>query len=177
MTKIFILTGRSGSGKTTLIKHLIQNLGQKNISFSGLISPARIENGKKTGIFVRDLSSNQKKILAEHQPGWDPEKPEREWKMDNAVLEWGNILIENSIPASILIIDELGFLEFEKNIGWIAAFEVIERGFYNTAIIVVRNNLLELALRKWKNAKVISMENLNINNVELIDQILNSIEK
>ena len=47
--------------------------------------------------------------MAIYQPGWDAENPNREWKMDPEVLKWGDNVIRNSVPTSILIIDELGF--------------------------------------------------------------------
>ena len=57
----------------------------------------------------------------------------------------------------ILIIDELGYLEFEKNIGWISAFKILDKGDYKSAIVVVRAGLLKQALAKFENAVVITV--------------------
>jgi nucleoside-triphosphatase THEP1 len=79
--------------------------------------------------------------------------------MDPEALEWGNNVIRNSVPTNILIIDELGYLEFEKNMGWISAFKVLEESDYASAVVVVRAGLLEKALEKFENAIVITVEN------------------
>ena len=173
--KIFIITGEVGSGKTLLISNLLAEISKLGIKAAGIYSPARFENGEKTGIFVVDISSGLDKLLATHQPGWDPDNPIREWKMDPVVLKSGDALLRNSVPTTVLIIDELGFLEFEKNTGWVSAFEILEKGAFEIAIIVVRSSLLDQALAKWENAQVIYIKQpsqVNEYTDYLIDQIL-----
>jgi nucleoside-triphosphatase THEP1 len=158
MKKIFIITGEVRSGKTLSISKVITEITKLGIKATGVFSPARFENEKKTGIYLVDISSGEKKLLAKYQPDWDAENPKREWKMDLEVLLWGNEVIQDSVPTSVLIIDELGYLEFEKNSGWISSFEILNSGDFKVAIIVVRNGLLEQALVKWKSAKVLYIE-------------------
>ena len=153
MENIFIITGEVRSGKTLTISKVIDEINKLGIKITGVYSPARFENEEKTGIYLVDISSGEKRLLAKYQPGWDPENPKREWKMDLGVLQWGNEVIQNSMPTSVLIIDELGFLEFEKNSGWISSFEILKNGDYKVAIIVVRNGLLKQALEKWENCQ------------------------
>ena len=155
---IFIITGEARSGKTLLISNLISKINKLGIKATGVYSPARFEGGVKTGIYVIDISSGKKELLASYQPGWDPENLKREWKMDTDVLQWGHKIIRNSVPTSVLIIDEMGFLEFEKNLGWISAFNILEEGNYRIAIVVVRIGLLKQALTKWESAKIIDMD-------------------
>jgi nucleoside-triphosphatase THEP1 len=158
MKPFFLITGESGSGKTTLVKDLISELNKLEEKFTGIYSPARFQKGRKTGIYAVDLSTGIQKLLALHQPGWDAENSKREWKMDPEVLEWGNSVIRNSVPTNVLIIDELGYLEFEKNMGWSSAFKILDESNYANAIVVVRAGLLEKALEKFKNAFVITVE-------------------
>ncbi len=155
---IVIITGEVRSGKTLLISNVIPEINKLGMKATGVYSPARFKGGKKTGIYLVDISSQKKELLANYQPGWDPENPKREWKMDPEVLQWGDMIIRNSVPTSVLIIDELGFLEFEKNLGWTSAFDILEDGEYRIAIVVVRNGLLKQALAKWDSAKVIYMD-------------------
>lgn len=157
MKQIFLITGETGSGKTSLVLELLTEIHNKGIKTTGIYSPARIEKGVKTGIFAVDISTEAKKLLAIHQPGWDIENPIREWKIDPKVLNWGNDVIQKSVPTNILIIDELGYLEFEKNKGWISAFKILDKGDYKSAIVVVRTGLLENALAKFENAVVITI--------------------
>ena len=159
MKKIFLITGKSGSGKTALVISLLAEFNKLGIKNTGIYSPARIENGVKTGIYAVDISTGIKELLANHQPGWDTENPIREWKMDPEVLNWGDKVIRKSVPTTVLIIDELGYLEFEKNMGWISAFKILDEGSYKSAIIVVRESLIERALKKFGNAVVINVEN------------------
>ena len=156
--KIFIISGEAGSGKTRLITKLVSGIKQNGIKITGIISPARFEHGKKTGIFAEDIYSQERMLLAYYQPGWDPENPKREWKMDPEVLKWGESILLNSTPTRVLIIDELGYLEFEKDTGWTKAFDILEEGLYEVAIIAVRESLLPLAVQRWKTAKVIHLE-------------------
>jgi len=175
MKKIFLISGESGVGKTTLVVNLNSEINKLGVKTSGIYSLARIKRGIKTGIFAIDLSSGSKKLLAIHQPGWDSENPNREWKMDPEALKWGDIVIKNSVPTTILIIDELGYLEFEKNMGWNSAFKVLDEGEYKCAIVVVRASLLEKALEKFDNAQVIAIKNpreIKENTNFLISQIV-----
>jgi nucleoside-triphosphatase THEP1 len=173
--KIFIITGEVRSGKTLLISNVISELRKLKVKVTGVYSPARFEDGVKTGIYLDDISSQEKRLLANFVPGWDPENPKREWKMVTDVLQWGGEVIQESVPTSVLIIDELGFLEFEKNQGWTAAFEVLENGDYGIAIVVVRSGLLKKAISKWETSKVIHMDlpsQCNIKTEFLVDQVL-----
>ena len=178
--KIFIITGEIKTGKTLLISNVVTALRKSNVKVTGVYSPAKFEGEVKTGIYLMDISSQEKKLLANYQPGWDPENPKREWKMDPEVLQWGHEVIRESVPTSILIIDELGFLEFEKNQGWTTAFDILENGDYKLAIVVVRIGLLKQAMAKWESAKVIYMDNpsqCKVHTDFLVDQTLATITK
>jgi nucleoside-triphosphatase THEP1 len=178
--RIFIITGEARSGKTLIISNLISELRKLRKKVTGVYSPARSKDNEKTGIYLVNISSQNLKLLANYQPGWDPENPKREWKMDPEVLKWGNKVIRESVPTSVLIIDELGFMEFEKNQGWISAFDILENGDYKLAIVVVRTGLLNLALARWETAKVIYVNDPSQCRTHidfLMDQILAIIDR
>ncbi len=175
MKNIFLVTGEIGAGKTSLISSLISEIKTLGIEVKGIYSPPRIEKGEKTGIFAIDIASGNKKLLAFYKPGWDPDNPNREWKMDTEILDWGDDIIRNSIPTNVLIIDELGYLEFEKNSGWISAFSILAGVDYKSAIVVVRPSLLNQALARWNTARVITLEDprlISDHTALLISQIL-----
>ncbi len=156
--RIFIITGEVKAGKTQLVSNVISALRKLKFKVTGVYSPARFENNVKTGIYLVDISNEKKKLLANYQPGWDYDNSKREWKMDPEVLQWGFEVIRESVPTSVLIIDELGFLEFEKNQGLTSAFDILKDGVYRLAIVVVRIGLLKQAMAKWESAKVIYMD-------------------
>lgn len=155
---IIIITGEVRAGKTLLISNLLAEINKLEIKATGVYSPARFEGGTKTGIYIVDITSGKKRLLANFQPGWDPQNPMREWKMDPQILQWGDKVIKDSVPTTVLIIDELGYLEFEKKSGWISAFEILKKGDYKIGIVVVRSGLLKQAMTKWENAKIIDID-------------------
>ena len=177
---IFIITGDVKVGKTSLISKVISSLRKKGITVKGVFSPAKFVENVKTGIYIEDLSTGIRKLLADYQPGWDCENPQREWKMDPEVLNWGNDAIKRSVPTEVLAIDELGFLELEKNQGWISSFEILQGDEYKVAFVVVRTGLLKQAMNKWPNAKIIHLNEPFQQKVItdfLIDQVLTTIVK
>jgi nucleoside-triphosphatase THEP1 len=177
---IFIITGDVRTGKTLILSKVIFSLSKSNVKVTGVYSPARFERDVKTGIYLVDISSQIKRLLADYKPGWDSENPKREWKMDPEVLQWGNEVLRRSVPTEVLVIDELGFLEFEKNQGWTSAFEILESNDFKIALVVVRIGLLKHALSKWPAAKIIYMEDpsqCEIHKEFLVDQVLATIVK
>ena len=57
----------------------------------------------------------------------------------------GNRVIQSSIPCDLLVIDELGPLEFKLSLGWVSALEVIKTAQFRLALVVIRPELLESA--------------------------------
>jgi nucleoside-triphosphatase THEP1 len=155
---IFIISGEVRTGKTLLISNVISALVKSKVIVKGVYSPARFEGNEKTGIYVEEISTGVRKLLADFQPGWDTENPGREWKMDPDALKWGDEILQRSIPTDALIIDELGYLEFEKNQGWLSAFEILESDQFKIALVVIRTAILKQALAKWPSAKIIHLD-------------------
>ena len=159
---ITIITGRKGEGKTTFVKELINIFRTNGHKICGLYSPGIYENGKKIGINVVNLTNGEKRLLALHDPGWDPDKPIREWRFIDESMNWGNEILENQGQnCGILIIDEIGYLELEKNQGWNAIFDMIQRGYYKQAFIVIRESLLDKALSFWNDARVVFIDKID----------------
>ena len=174
--RINIITGVRDVGKTSFCLDLIEKMKNKNILVDGLISPGKFVGNKKVGIDVRRISNGISTKLAVYSPGWDSEKPKRVWKINKEAIEWGNHAIENIKPCDVFIIDEMGFLEFEKKMGWISAFQFLEKNIFKIAFIVVRPELVESALCKWKGSKVIKLTPSD-NRKEIEKSILYQIEK
>jgi len=62
---------------------------------------------------------------------------------DEDVLAWANGTIASASPCDLLIVDELGPLEIEQGRGFVAAFDMLRRGDYRLAVVVVRPSLLD----------------------------------
>lgn len=153
-TQIIILTGEKDSGKTLVCDALVKKFSGSIQRISGIISLGQYENGKKIAICAIDLSTGIRKVLAHYSPGWDPDKPQREWRFDQETLNWGNEVLAKAIPTDLLFIDEIGYLEFEKNEGWNNALKILDSGKFHYAVIVVRPSLLETAKSRYPDAEV-----------------------
>lgn len=164
--QLFLLTGPSGCGKTTFCLELTRQARLAGFQPVGLVSPAVFEQEIKTGIDLVDIASGERRRLAVKRNRSIPRSPHSphmtrlSWQMDSQTLEWGNQILER-LPTTreLLILDELGPLEFWDNHGLIAGMRYIDARVYQVACIVVRPSLLPTAMERWPWARVISLEN------------------
>jgi len=144
-------------------------------SVAGIISPGIYHDGVKVGINALDIRSGENVKLADYSPGWDIENPLRIWKMNSDAIPWGNDVLSKSIPCDVLVIDEIGYLEFEKNCGWNKSFKILGTEGFKIAFVVVRKDLMEVAHSHWEKANTLEMKNGE--NIDLVSKnILHQIE-
>ncbi|MCS7247826.1 MAG: nucleoside-triphosphatase [Anaerolineales bacterium] len=154
--ELWLVVGESGSGKTTFCQTLVAVVRQRGVKVRGLLSPARFEGGMKVGIEVQDLHSEEKRPLAWHRafalhPPFSSEPVAvGEWLLDAEALEWGNRVLREAIPCDLLVVDELGPLEFLRGKGWQAAFAALDSGAYRLALITVRESLRSAVHARWR---------------------------
>jgi nucleoside-triphosphatase THEP1 len=139
--RIFVLSGESGAGKTNLCIRTVALLQQAGAQVAGVVSPACVEGGRKTGIFVRDIRSGEQRRLAERR-GRNG-STELGWRFDPAALEWGSEMLNAATPCHVLVVDELGPLEFKHNKGWPIAWEILNSRNFTVALIVIRPSLIQ----------------------------------
>ncbi len=154
---LIIVTGDRGAGKTTFCTRLIELARSAGRSIGGVLSPAVIVNDQKIAIDVIDLQSDQRRQLAVHNPDADYPR-ELYWRFDDAALTWGNAVLAHSTPCEVLIVDELGVLEFERNRGWLAGLRAIDSGDYQLGLVVIRPELLARAQQRWPLARTLTIE-------------------
>ena len=143
--ELTVISGIRNIGKTNLCLLLIEKLQRAGKDIKGVVSPGIYQNGRKVGIAVRDIASGEEQEMAVFSPGWDPERPEREWLFNMDVVNWANQQLGKAVPADYLLIDELGFLEFEEQHGWTNGLKILSGGLYKHAFVVVRPELLTIA--------------------------------
>ena len=153
-SSITLLTGPGGSGKTTLCRELAASAAAAGREVAGLVSPARLEHGCKIGIDALDLRSGEVRPLA-RRPAPVAGAPPRPWTFDEATLAWGDALLVAAIPVSLLVVDELGPLEWREGRGWFSGLAVVDSGAFDHAVAVVRPSLIPLATARWPEAEVI----------------------
>jgi len=88
------------------------------------------------------------------------------WLFDAETLAWGESRLQamlkssNLLPIDLLIIDEIGPLEFERNQGWVSGLRLVDQRNYRLACITIRPALLLAARKRWPWGQVVQ---LNVN--------------
>lgn len=152
--KIWLVSGVSGSGKTTFCAALAQRARIQGRQVVGILSPGLFVDGVKTEIWSEDLGGGERRRLAARIRRGDEDLPFGEWFFNPQTLIWGNTVLGRAV-GDLLVIDELGPLEFNFDMGWMAAFEVIASHPMQLALVVVRPELLGRAQELWPGAEII----------------------
>ncbi len=159
---IIVLTGASGSGKTALCRSFAEPARAAGRDVAGILSPAVFRDGVKVGIEALDPRTGQTRSFASLRAG-DPAQAGAPapgllmgpWVFDEAAVAWGNDLLRAATPCELLIVDELGSLEFTRGQGWLAGFDALDSGAYALAVAVVRGALVPAAVARWPRAEVL----------------------
>lgn len=153
--QLVLLSGERGAGKTTWCRSLADLAQEQGLIVAGLASPAVFCDGRKTAIDLLDLSCGETRRLAERAGFGTLETAGLGWRFDPATLAWGNALIKSAGACDLLMIDEMGPLEFSGRDGFTAGFTVIDARRYRLAVVVVRPKLIPTALRHWPQAQIV----------------------
>lgn len=156
---LWILTGARSTGKTTLCRRLAAEAQALKWDVAGVISPAVFDGNGKTGIEVIDLRSGEGRLFA-RRPLDANGLPSQEhgWVYDQTALAWGNAVLEKAVPCDMLVVDELGPLEFEAGRGWVAGLTSVDSRAYRVALVTIRPELLPLARQRWPFSGVVDMD-------------------
>jgi nucleoside-triphosphatase len=161
---LILITGPRGVGKTSWCQEMIRDARQRSLSIGGLVSPAVFVAGEKTGIDLLDISTGQRRRLAEHRPAASAGQDEgpgviatEAWVFRRETLEWGNATLACLGNVDILLLDELGPLEFQRGKGLQAGLARLDTHQDRLAMAVVRPELLSLAIERWPWAQVYSL--------------------
>ena len=152
--KIVLLTGDIETGKTSLCLEIARIAVEADLDVAGIVSPAVFEGDRKIAIDAMDLRSRESRRLAILNGGEKTGLDTRRWSFNPEVVSWGNQVLKNAIPCDLLVVDELGPLEFHHQKGWVMGFSSIESRDYQVAVVVIRPTLLKTAIQRWD----ISME-------------------
>jgi nucleoside-triphosphatase THEP1 len=117
---------------------------------AGIVSPAIFQAGVKIAIDAQDLRSGERRRLAELIAESKLEGPAtKRWQFSQESLKWCDRVLRSATPCDLLVIDELGPFEFEREAGMVYAFDAIDGNQYLAALIIIRPSLLERANRLW----------------------------
>ena len=157
--KLIIITGESGVGKTTACQHLIRHAQQQGCLVAGLVSPPVYRSGRKvaidlTNIFngeTRRFATTRERIRSEDKTSLST----MDWDFDPTVIAWGNQILDSLPSSPLLILDELGPLEFTKGTGFTSGLQLLDEQLHQTACVVIRSACLSIALERWPWAQVV----------------------
>lgn len=137
----WIVTGGRGAGKTTFCRHAAARAAAAGLDVAGLLAPARMEAGEKTGIFVEDLRTGSRRLFASTRPLGAESFPMGRWHIDAQAIRWCDEVLRSAVPCDLLVIDEIGPLELERQCGMTAWESALNSASYRAALAVVRREL------------------------------------
>ena len=151
-----LVTGARGAGKTTFCARLAELARLEGRSVAGVLSRAVFAGGRKTGIEVQDLRTGEIRRLATEAPG-GASPLGLHWDLDPEALAWADSRLAAGLPCDVLVVDELGVLEFERASGWQQGLAAVDGGSYALAAVVVRPELLARARERWRRSEVLDL--------------------
>ena len=165
---LFLITGSSNSGKTRWCERVIAYAREQQWTVAGLLSPSVITNGQKAGIDLLDLSSGERQRLAIHKTLWRNNENGAlangivtgDWYFDSRVLAWGNGVLSRITKADLVIIDELGPLEFRQQQGLQSGLVLLDAWRYRLACVTIRSSLVGAARMRWSWSQVVVTEEI-----------------
>jgi nucleoside-triphosphatase THEP1 len=151
------VTGKKGAGKTRWCVDLIEYARTLDLKPRGLISPAIFENGRKVGIDLMDLSSGERRRLAYLAGTADGDLQTTDWRMVTKTLDWGNSILEKIRTCDLFVLDEVGPLEFELEVGLTVGLDILDSHKNFPSVVVIRPSLLKAAYSRWPWGKVVDL--------------------
>ncbi len=150
-----LLTGGRGAGKTRWCEALVRAGREAGLAVGGLVSPPVLAGGGKTGIDLLDAASGERRRLAERARADLPGTEGLGWRFDPEALAFGNALLARIGDCDLLLVDELGPLEFARGSGFTSAFALLDARRYRFAVVVVRPALVTAARARWPGAALV----------------------
>ena len=158
---IHLLTGEIQSGKTSLCLEVMEIARKAGVRLGGVISPGVFVSGEKTAIDLLDIRSGERRRLADGPGGRSSELSTKRWAFLPDTVTWGNQVLKKAVPCELLLIDELGPLEFHHGEGLVTGFSTVGAGDYWAGLLVIRPSLLDEALSRWNVGRIINLDDPN----------------
>lgn len=142
MARVVILTGQRGVGKTTVCGETVVLARERGHECAGILTVDRDDVRD-----VYDVRDGETRRLT-RGPDDDSAVVQGRFRFDPETLSWGGDVLTRSVPCDLLIVDEIGPLEIERDRGWVVAFDVLRSGSFALAVVVVRSELVSRAQRR-----------------------------
>jgi nucleoside-triphosphatase len=132
-----LLTGSIGAGKTTAAERLLDRARSSGLSPLGLLAPARVESGEKTGVLSRDVETGEERLLASLS--------DKGYRFRSETFAWANERLLGALERSpeLFLLDEVGPIELLADGGHAPVLEALVRDAPARVVLVVREGLLD----------------------------------
>ncbi|RJQ44768.1 MAG: hypothetical protein C4545_00715 [Anaerolineaceae bacterium] len=178
MPDVWIITGAQNSGKSVMMLDIMRIVQDDGIPICGLVSPGVYENGERIAIQVLDIETGERVILADLKPGWDPDNPNKKWKMREENILWGNEHLQKiRTKGKIYFLDEIGIYELLDGKGWQRGLQILQEKDFKHAVVAVRKEVLTEAIQICEKAQIsieiVDLDALPTQKQEIINIISN----
>lgn len=125
-----MVSGPRATGKSAFCRFLAGYARAAGWDVAGLLSPAIVEDGLKTGILAENLRTSETRPLASAAPRPPFDLRLGNWYFDRLTLDWGNRVLETCLPCDLFLVDELGPLELLRGAGWTSGLVALRQPHY-----------------------------------------------
>jgi nucleoside-triphosphatase THEP1 len=160
-TKLTLITGPIGSGKSAWCYIFFEKSHANGLKIGGVLSRPIFREGHKIGIDLMDLITGQIKRLANLRTAESKGLMTRRWEFDLQTMNWANQVLRNLPPCDIVIIDELGPLEFSRDEGFQEGMHIVDDKRFPEIYAVVRPELVSRSLQRWPWAEVLDVSDVD----------------
>ena len=155
--KLTLITGPSGSGKSAWCTQFIEKAHANGLEVGGVLSRPVFTQGRKVGIDLVDLQTGEDRRLANLRTAESKGLITKRWHYEPQTLTWANLVLHDLQPCDIVIIDELGPLEFSRDEGLQEGMRIVDDQRFPEMYVVIRPELLSQALQRWPWAEVLDV--------------------
>jgi nucleoside-triphosphatase THEP1 len=141
-----VVTGEIGIGKTTVCEKVLGMAQDEGRRPGGVLTYKALEDGVIRGIEVLDVGSGRREVLASVDDVYGGPRVGR-YFFNPAGVEFGIDAVERGRSSDLLVVDEIGPLEFEGG-GFSNALGLIVEGRVRNCVAVVRAGLLPAFLAR-----------------------------
>jgi len=158
---VILLTGRSGAGKTTVCATVVQRARGRGLTIGGVVTGYVPTQAGALAQWVTDIDTGERRRLAtptrEREPvrarlegqrrPVSPEEFAASWTFDEEGVAFGNAVLAATSAKlpDLLVVDQIGPLEFWCGGGFTAVFDVVSRGGQAASLIAVHPLTLDEA--------------------------------
>jgi nucleoside-triphosphatase THEP1 len=171
-SNVIIVTGDKGDGKSTLLAELAVLFEREGIQAGGIISPAVIENGEKSGYELINVATAQKIRLSQTKKGDGMVNVGRFYFFEDGIAFGKTALkVANNQMSKIIFIDEVGAWELQGQ-GWAESLNELTLHCDMPIILAVNVKLVDQVVDCWQLQKPLIINAKNTSSEEAFGEII-----